>query len=52
MNQLQKLHKKENDVAFIRNLNSKEKSDKKGKKLIEEDDENEDTNDDNYAINA
>lgn len=31
MNQLQKLHKKENDIAFIRNLNSKEKTGTKGK---------------------
>ncbi len=52
MNQLQKLHKKENDIAFIRNLNSKEKTGTKGKQLIDEDDDNEDTNDDNYAINA
>jgi hypothetical protein len=33
-------------------LNSKEKTGAKGKQLIEEDDDNEDTHDDNYAINA
>lgn len=51
MSQLQKLHKKENDLAFVKNLNSKDPS-KKGKPLIEEDDEGEETNVDNYAINA
>lgn len=53
MNQLQKLHKKENDIAFIRNINSKDtKPGAKGKQIIEEDeDDNEDTHDD-YAINA
>jgi hypothetical protein len=51
MSQLEKLHKKETDLAFVKSLNSRDKDE--GKQRKEEDDDNEETaDDDTYAINA